>query len=141
MQLTRCTPFFPSTDHLFPSFFDRLFSNDHQQLPALNVHEHDQSYEVKVAAPGLKKDQFSISEEAGLLRISCTVEDKKKETDSDQQLIHEEFNYLNWSRKIQLPKAQIDTSKIKASYKEGVLRVDIPKRKEAIRSSQNIAIE
>ena len=129
MELTRFTPFFPSMDHSFPSFFGRLFGEGRQQLPTLNVHEHDQSYEVKVAAPGLKKDQFSISEEDGLLRISCTVEDKKQETDSDQQLIHEEFNYLNWFRQIQLPKAQIDASKIKASYKEGVLHVDIPKRR------------
>ena len=104
MELTRYQPFFSSPNRLLTSLFgdapfERFFSSGRQSLPALNVHESGTGYEVKVAAPGLKKDQFSLSEEDGLLRISCNVE-QHKETNDSNELIHEEFSYLNWSRHI-----------------------------------------
>ena len=146
MELTRYTPIFSNPSRLLSSFlgmhpFGGWLNSEQRQTPAVNIHESDQAYEIEVAAPGLKKEHFSLLEENGLLQINCTVEDKQKETNTDNQLVHEEFNYLNWSRSIQLPKAEIDSASIKASYKEGVLQVHIPRRKEAIQSKQNISIE
>ena len=146
MTLTTYKPFFSSPSRLLASFlgespFEGLLSSGGQHIPAINLREGEKAYEAEVAAPGLKKDNFSITEEDGLLRISCTVGEHKKDTDTNEALLHEEFSYLNWSRHIQLPKASIDTAQIKASYKDGLLQVHVPKRSEALKSTKTISIE
>lgn len=142
MEMSTYKPYLTGPSRLLTSFwgdnpFEGLGNTACQCIPALNVHETHSHYEISIAAPGLKKENFSLTEENGLLRIQCQTESKEKESEA----LHEEFHYMNWSRSIQLPKNQITANKIKASYQNGVLQVQIPKRKEALSSQKTISVD
>ena len=125
----------------YPSLFDRFFDNDmfdwsrrnysntNTTLPSVNIKESDESFEVEMAAPGLKKNDFRIELNHDILTISSELE-VHKETKEDQQFSLREFSYQSFSRSFTLPNSA-DSEKIKAAYENGILRVIIPKKEEA----------
>ena len=125
----------------YPSLFDRFFDNDmfdwssrnysntNTTLPSVNIKQSDESFEVEMAAPGLKKNDFRIELNHDILTISSELE-VKKETKEDQQFSLREFSYQSFSRSFTLPNSA-DSEKIKAAYENGILRVIIPKKEEA----------
>ncbi len=149
MKLTTLQPGYNHTDYLLNSFFDTPISYGLDAsnytcvpaLPALNVQENNTAYEIKIAAPGQSKENFSIIEEDGLLNISCTQTTPADKEDNANKSLHTEFNHMNFTRKLQLPKERIDLTNITASYREGILHVHIPKHKKAIPNRHTISIE
>lgn len=122
---------------LLPTFFDDflgrdLFLNDElniqHQVPAVNIIENDEGYDVEMAAPGLEKKNFEISLDNQLLTISynSTSESDKRDMNYSQR----EFRFHAFKRSFTLPKS-VETEKIKATYKDGILNVNIPKKEEA----------
>ena len=83
MSLVRFSRSYPS---LFDRFFDNDFfnwSNQHQSpinatLPSVNIKEGDKSFEVQMAAPGLKKEDFKIEINHNLLTFHPKTRLKKK---------------------------------------------------------------
>ena len=123
---------FPS---LFSEFFDRdLFDtanmgfND-STMPAVNIKETKEDFEVEVAAPGMKKDDFKIELDNNLLVISSEKEEKHEDKEGGE-FTRREFSYQSFKRSFTLPKT-IEDKKIKANYKEGVLSIKLPKKEEA----------
>ena len=107
-------------------------------MPAVNVKETNDSFQLEVAAPGLNKEDFNIELNNSLLTISSNTE--KEETSKEMGYTRREFSYESFSRSFTLPDS-IDTTKIKAQYDQGVLNVEIPKREEAkIQPAKTIAI-
>lgn len=96
-------------------------------MPAVNIKETETGYRVEVAAPGMKKEDFKIEIDNGLLTISSEkkVENTQKE---GERFTRREFSYHSFRRSFAMPKDQIDEDKINAKYEEGILRVDVPKR-------------
>jgi len=112
-----------------------LFDNDLADFfgkkacdPAANILENPDSFELHIAAPGLKKDDFKISLDNSILTISAEMEDQKNE--ESKTYTRKEFYYGSFSRSFTLPKT-IDMDKIKADYESGILKVTLPKREEA----------
>ncbi len=97
-------------------------------LPAVNIKESKEDYQVEVAAPGMNKDDFKIELENNFLVISSEKEDKKEE--EGKEFTRREFSYQSFKRSFSLPKT-IEDSKIKANYKDGVLKITLPKKEEA----------
>lgn len=95
--------------------------------PRVNIFEEKENYVISLAAPGLKKTDISISVEDNILSISHRSDDEKEEVYYSSR----EFNYNNFERAFRVPKT-VNTDKIKADYKAGVLTVTLPKRDEAI---------
>ncbi len=135
----------------FPVFFDRFFENDlfdwsnrnfsdtNTTLPSVNIKESTEGYEVEMAAPGLKKEDFNIELNNELLTISS---EKKFENESRnaENYTKREFSYQSFSRSFTLPKT-VENDKISARYENGILRIMIPKREEAKpRPKKQIAI-
>ena len=94
------------------------------QTPAANIRETEKGFHIELAAPGMKKEDFQIEINEDVLTIHS-----EKEVDSEDK--HEdyavrEFNYRSFSRSFRLPQ-QVDDQNIKATYRDGVLSVDIPK--------------
>ena len=120
---------------LFNEFFDRdLFDRanmavDNSTMPAVNIKETKDDYQVEVAAPGMKKDDFTIELDNNLLVISSEKEEKKEENEKGE-FTRREFSYQSFKRSFTLPKT-IEDGKIKATYKEGVLSISLPKKEEA----------
>lgn len=124
----------------FPSFFNRFFNDDlmdwnnsnysstNTSLPAVNVKEEDSKYEIEVAAPGMKKDDFSVKIENDVLTISSERKDEKKENDKGYS--RREFSYQSFQRSFTLPEGHVKTDKIVAKYNDGILTIELPKREE-----------
>lgn len=114
-------------------FDDRLTENGFntmKSLPAVNIEEKEDKYSLELAAPGKSKKDFNIELDNDLLTISSEIKDEKKSEDKDKNFTRREFSYESFRRSFTLPDT-VDTNKIKANYKNGVLYVDLPKRDEA----------
>lgn len=121
-----------------PSFIDRFFdgnlmnwTNNHMEstVPSVNVKETKDGFVVEVAAPGFEKGDFNIELDHDVLSISS---EKKMENESkeDGQYTRREYSYQSFKRSFSLPESA-NGEKIEASYKNGILSVNIPKKEEA----------
>jgi HSP20 family protein len=99
-----------------------------QMMPAVNISENEDGFMLEMAAPGLKKSDFTINLDNNVLTISS--EKQEEQEDSKQNYSCKEFNFSSFSRSFTLPKS-IDFDKIKADYKDGILKVSLPKREDA----------
>ena len=102
--------------------------NEGMTLPKVNIKETPESFEVQMAVPGLKKDNFNISVENEELLISAEIEENKEET--NEEFTRREFGYASFRRSFILPET-VDGDKIKANYEDGILNVVLPKKEEA----------
>ncbi len=122
----------------YPSLLDRFFENDYfnwsQQnhspsnatLPAVNVKETDESFEIELAVPGFKKEDFKIEVNHNLLTISSEKQEEK-ETKEDECYACREFSYQSFSRSFTLPES-VDNDNINAKYDAGILKISIAKK-------------
>lgn len=92
--------------------------------PAIDVAENDGNLIVTAELPGMKKDDVSIEVTNGVLTLTG---EKKEETERDEQEMHVvERSYGSFRRSFTLPFA-VDEAKALAEYRDGVLRVTLPK--------------
>ena len=105
------------------------FSNTGTSIPAVNIKETKENFEVEVAAPGMTKDDFKIELKGNTLTI---FSEKSNETEQeDSRFTRREFSYQSFNRSFNLPKETVDTENIQARYENGLLKLAIPKKEEA----------
>lgn len=124
---------------LFDSFFKDSYVNDRvlAKVPAVNISETEDQYEIELAAPGLKKEDFKLNLEKNILNVSAG---RKTETvNENKNVSRKEFSFSSFSRSFTLPEAA-DANKIGASYQDGILYVTIGKKEEAKIQSREITI-
>lgn len=137
--------------NLFPSLFDLSrewmdwnnsnYSTTGSSMPAVNIRETSDSFEVEMAAPGMSKKDFRIELDNNLLTISSERKEENESKEGDRYT-KREFSYQSFQRSFTLPKDVVDANKIKAQYVDGVLRLSIPKREEAKpRPPRQIAVQ
>ena len=126
----------------FPTLFDDFlnrdifnwglsnFSETNTTIPAVNIKETPDNYEVEVAAPGMTKKDFKVVLEGNNLTISSEKAAKNEQT-HDVRYASREFSYQSFSRTFTLQKDVVDTEKIQAKYEDGVLHLLIPKMEHA----------
>src|SRR5579863_4800854 len=108
-------------------------------MPSVNIVENKDNYEVSLAAPGMKKDDFKIDIDANTLTISAEKEEKKVE--NEERYTRKEFNYTSFSRSFSLPD-WVNKDRIDASYENGLLKLTLPKTEEARKiASRHIAVK
>jgi HSP20 family protein len=112
--------------------FDKNFifrNNEFKGLvPSVNIRENDDNFALELAAPGMKKEDFSIRLNNNVLTISA--ENKVENEEKTEKFTRREFAYGTFSRSFSLPKS-IDLEKIKADYNNGILELTLPKREES----------
>lgn len=121
-----------------PSFFDDFlkdwslsnYSDTNTTLPAVNIKENEDEFTVEVAAPGMDKEDFKINVENNVLTISSekTVENEEEVKD---KYTRKEYSYQSFERSFNLPKNIVESDKITAKYKNGELKISIPKKEAA----------
>lgn len=110
---------------LFDDFINDFFGNINQNnTPLYNIFENDKEYKIEFSVPGFDKKQFSVEIENDILRVSNTSEDEVSDKYYKRQ-----FNYSNFSKTFNLPEI-VNIDKISSEYKNGILRVILPKVKE-----------
>ena len=127
-------------EDLFPrwnSFFDNDWLGlpnfgqaSNTSVPAVNIIDTVDSYNIEMAAPGMKKSDFEVNLDNGLLTISSEQKSESSDKDQNGNYTRREFNYSSFSRAFNLPDSA-EAEKITASYNDGVLHIAIPKKEEA----------
>ena len=125
--------FFAETD----DFFKNWDWDKNNNVPAVNVWEEKDAFMIDVAAPGMKKDDFKVEMENGVLMISASTEEKKEEKNGEYK--RQEFSYRNFKRSFWLPE-NITPDKISAQYENGLLKLTIPKT-PAVAAGKNNKIQ
>jgi HSP20 family protein len=112
-------------DRFFKSFFSSL-PEDKEGLwaPIIDIEEDNENYIVRAEIPGMKKEEIKVTVRDNLLTVSG---ERKHEKEVKEKTYHRiERSYGKFKRTITLPSA-VDADKIKASYKDGVLNITLPK--------------
>ena len=129
--------------HPFSGVLENVFGNDLFQkehasfVPAVNIAESESAYQLELSAPGFNKTDFKISVEKRSLVVSGkhTQETEVKE----QKFSRKEFNYGAFQRVFKLPE-NANESAIVATYENGILKLDIPKKEQDKNENREISI-
>lgn len=130
-----------TNDNWLPSIFDDMFKTDWLggttnvnsigvSIPAVNIMENEESFEVAVAAPGKTKADFNIELDNDVLTISAEAKSESETTEKSGRFTRKEFNYSTFKRAFSLPDT-VNSTKISANYENGVLTILLPKKEEA----------
>ena len=104
-------------------------------LPAIDLTETKNEFVVNAEIPGMEPDEIEISLSEGMLTIKG---EKKQEKEENYHLIERRFGSL--VRSIPLSRG-VESDKISASYKDGILRITLPKSKKAKKKVVKIKVE
>jgi HSP20 family protein len=96
-------------------------------MPAVDMHETKDDLVLRVEVPGVREKDVAVSITGDLLTIRG--ERRWEDESKDQKFLHVERVYGQFERMIQLPLA-VQTDKVKASYRDGVLEIKLPKAEE-----------
>lgn len=109
-----------------------------QWLPAVDVEETEKEYVCSLALPGLEKDDFHVETQNGTMVVSGERKEKKEEKGKNY-LRHEQY-YGSFRRSFTLP-ADASSEGIKAVYRNGVLKLTIPRVETAKPKSIKVSVE
>ena len=119
---------FPSLmNEFFNEDFGMNFINRNHSVPSVNSIENNDSFEIDLAVPGMKKDDFKIELIDKVLIISS---ENSNSIENDNMRLNE-FNYSSFQRSFRIPES-VELDKIKANYKNGILKIKLPKKKDSI---------
>ncbi len=126
----------------FPSLFGRdrwlPIRPSSIRMPSLDVYEEKDSVVVKAELPGMKKEDVEVN----LVGANLTIKGEKKE---DQEVKEDDYyrrerSYGSFLRTVALP-CEVKSDEIKASFKDGVLEIRMPKTEEAKKKSIAVKID
>ena len=131
MTMMRFSPYSPLSD-LFQDMFggnskEKMEYRNYECAPSANILENNEGFELQLAIPGIQKETVKISLEKNILNVSSDKEAEK--TDEHTKFNRREFIYGTFCRSFTLPET-IDTEKIKADFKDGILKISLPKKAE-----------
>ena len=111
---------------------DFFATTSNYNMPAVNITESKDDFKINVAAPGLNKEDFKIDLHNKILTLSSEKEEISEENNEENNVkfTRREFSYSSFKRSFGLPD-MIDSNNIKATYKDGILMIEIPKKEEA----------
>ena len=113
-------------------FMDRLTREESAGFsPAADVSEDDKNILIEMDLPGMNKQDISISYKDDILTVKGT---RKIETDESQHYIRKERQVGLFSRSFPVP-GGVESGAIKATFKEGVLTITLPKAEETPNAS------
>ncbi|HEQ99743.1 MAG TPA: Hsp20/alpha crystallin family protein [candidate division Zixibacteria bacterium] len=123
-------------NRVFESFFNTPMRRRAEDVggwyPDVDIVEDKDNIEVQVDLPGMEKDDIKVSVEDSVLTIKGERKGMREEKDKNYHQI--ERTYGTFTRSFSLP-TTVEGEKIKASYKNGVLKIDLPKA-EAVKPKE-----
>lgn len=124
------------------SFFDveplRRAQATFGAVPAVDVTQTDKGYEITAELPGMEEKDIDVKLTNGVLTIRGEKRDEKEEKKNDYYVRERSFG--SFERSFQVPE-NVDTDKVSASFKKGVLTVMLPKSAEAQKAEKKIEVK
>lgn len=119
---------------LLNTFFDDFFGKENfakyastLTVPSVNVSESQDSFQIELAAPGYNKEDFQVSIENKVLKVSA---ERKQQSEDGLKHIIKEYHYSSFERSFNLPETILQEG-IQAKYENGILQLVLPKKEEA----------
>ncbi len=130
----------PSMSEVMDNMLDRNFNTGFEKncgcVPATNILEKEEGFEIQLAVPGMKKEDFKLEMEEDVL--SVIYEKKEEEKKAGEEYLQREFDMDEFTRSFSVPKTA-DVENIKARYDAGILYISVPKQDKA-RLSKEIKV-
>lgn len=127
------TSFSNLVDRFFNDSLGRSGGSAYSFVPKVDIVENSNAYEIQVAVPGVKKEDFKIDLNDNVLTISGERKFTKEKKENNLHSI--ETQYGSFGRSFSLPE-NVDASKIDAKYNDGILEITIPKdEKKVVKTS------
>ncbi len=141
-------------EHPFATFrreFDDLFDNFFRSFdlqpfegrlgafsPKVDVTENDKEIRISAELPGMDEKDIDVSLQGGMLTIRGDKREEKEDKGKDYYKL--ERSYGSFSRSVPIP-VEVDTEKIDAKFKKGVLSITLPKTAKAVEETKKIAVK
>lgn len=126
---------------LFDDFFEdeffprhEFFSRKEKNLMKTDIKEKKDKYLLDIDLPGFDKDNINISLDNGYLNVEAKV-NKKEDKEDDEKFVHRERYYGECSRSFYVGE-QIKEEDIHAEFKNGILKIELPKKQIEDKSKQ-----
>jgi HSP20 family protein len=126
-MLVKRNPVLPNIfNDLLNEFSIQTTDQGKKSFPAANIKETEKEFFLSLAVPGVEKKDFIIDITDNVLTISAerSIENEV----NDKNYSHKEYDYQNFKRAFTLPKEIVNEDSIKATYKNGELIINIPKK-------------
>lgn len=107
-------------------------------VPAMDLAERDDAYEISAELPGLDEEDIEIKLSNGTLTIRGEKTEESEEREKEYYL--SERRYGSFHRSFQVPEG-VDTDRIDATFAKGVLTVTLPKSMEAQKNEKKIGVK
>jgi HSP20 family protein len=130
---------FPAFSTYFGDLFENVVTSDFKKWtnPSVNIVEKDQEFVLELAAPGLSKEDFMINIDDQTLKISA--EKKQDQQEKNEKFTRREFSFSSFSRSFTLPET-INIEMIKATYENGIMRINLPKMAQSKPKVKEVSI-
>lgn len=121
----------------------KLYGHNDKKLMLTDIKESDKEYELEMDLPGFKKEEIKASLENGYLIISAEKGLEQDEKDNEGKKYIRRERYTGSCQRAFYVGDEIEQGDIKASFKHGILRLDIPKKqpKPQVEENKFISIE
>lgn len=116
------------------SIFDRM----DVKVPAIDVVENEKSYRITAELPGMDEKDIEVSVTDQMLTIRGEKKEEREEESEARRL--SERSYGSFERSLRLPPG-VETDKIDAEFKKGVLTINLPKSEEAQKRQRKIQVK
>jgi len=118
----------------------RQFATMSEFQPSVDISESEKAYHVHAELPGIPKENIHVSIRDGMLEIRGNKQYKKETKDEKRNYSRVERSYGSFVRRIAVPK-EVDVSKVKAKFDNGVLELEVPKPEPAQQEQFQVKIE
>jgi len=120
-------------------FFSPMLGEEKSEtfMPKVEVNETDKGYSVRAELPGMKEEDINLSLDDNCLILQGEKRSEKKEEGKNQ--FRSEFSYGAFYRTIPL-RVDVDDNNIEATYRDGILQVNLHKKADGTERSKKIAI-
>jgi HSP20 family protein len=118
-------------------FFAPLRSNTHHFHT--DIHERENAYFIESELPGFTKEEIEVNYSHNYLTIKAKRNQEENKDDTGNQVIRRERFYGEFVRRFYVE--NIDDAKINASFQNGILKLEIPKREKAESVTKRIEIK
>lgn len=130
---------FSQFDRLFEPFnFPKMEFENLPLMPAMDVVDDEKHFKVELEIPGMDENDIKVAINNGVLTVKGEKTTSKQ--DKDKNYMSREIQYGMYERNIPLPEG-IDVQNASASFKKGMLWVNIPKKSEFIKGSKEIPVQ
>lgn len=122
------------------SYPGKALANTSYRQPSCNMYETENSVVTEIEMPGVNKKDIKINLEKDRIEVKSETNTENKHEDKDKKMYRYERSYSGFYRQFRLPE-YVDSDKAKAEYKNGILKITVPKKKELEKKKKYLEIE